>query len=68
MAADKGQAYAVYFPAGGEVGLDVSDAEGPLAAQWINIETGELGPARVAWWRQDHDFCSQRPELGRGDR
>ncbi len=44
VAADKGQAYAVYFPAGGEVGLDVSDAEGPLTAQWINIETGELGP------------------------
>ena len=40
----RGLAYVVYFPAGGEVGLDVSDAKGPLIAHWINIETGKSGP------------------------
>lgn len=43
-AALKGKAYVVYFPAGGEVKLDLSDAEGSLRAQWINIDTGEMGP------------------------
>ena len=46
VAADKGRAYAVYFPAGGEVRLDLSDAKGALVAHWINIDTGELGPAQ----------------------
>lgn len=44
LAANKGLAYVVYFPAGGAVGLDMSDAKGPLIAHWINIETGESGP------------------------
>jgi len=44
LAADKGSAYIVYFPAGGDVGLDVSDAQGSLVAHWINIDTGETGP------------------------
>ena len=44
IAARKGSAYAVYFPAGGEVQLDLSDAHGILSAHWINIETGEFGP------------------------
>jgi hypothetical protein len=44
LAADKGKTYIVYFPAGGEVGLDVSDAQGSLVAHWINIDTGETGP------------------------
>ena len=44
LAADRGHAYAAYFPAGGEVGLDLSDAKGKLSARWINIETGQLGP------------------------
>jgi hypothetical protein len=43
-AADMGRAYVVYFPAGGEVRLDLSDAAGPLTAHWINIDTGETGP------------------------
>lgn len=44
LAADKGRAYIVYFPAGGEVGLDALDATGSLLADWINIDTGEAGP------------------------
>jgi hypothetical protein len=44
VAADQGRAYAVYFPSGGAVQLDVSDAKGPLSAHWINIDTGEFGP------------------------
>jgi hypothetical protein len=44
LAANKGFAYVVYFPAGGEVGLDTSDAKGPMVAHWINITTGQLGP------------------------
>ena len=44
VAADRGTAYAVYFPAGGSVRLDVSDASGPLRAQWINVDAGRLGP------------------------
>lgn len=41
-ASNKGTAYAVYFPAGGEVVLDLSDAKGPMTSRWINIETGEF--------------------------
>jgi hypothetical protein len=44
VAANRGRAYAVYFPAGGEVQLDLNDASGTLNAQWINIDTGQAGP------------------------
>ncbi|TWU62576.1 hypothetical protein V7x_43110 [Crateriforma conspicua] len=44
IASNKRTAYAVYLPAGGEVQLDLSGAEGPLTAHWINIDTGEFGP------------------------
>ena len=43
IAASKGHAGAVYFPAGGEVRVDLSDIDGPLIAHWINIDTGEFG-------------------------
>ena len=43
VAANRGRAWAVYFPAGGEVRIDLSSASGPLIAHWINIDTGELG-------------------------
>jgi hypothetical protein len=43
LAADTGAAYALYFPAGGEVLLDLSAAEGPLSAHWIDIASGEWG-------------------------
>ena len=38
--------YVVYFPAGGEIGLDLSNTAGPLTAQWIDIDTGQLGKQR----------------------
>ncbi len=44
LAADPGKAYAVYFPNGGEVSLDVSDANAALTAHWIDIATGDWGP------------------------
>jgi hypothetical protein len=46
LAADPGKAYALYFPAGGKVTLDLSAAAGPLTAHWIDIATGEWGPAQ----------------------
>ncbi|MCK4284465.1 MAG: hypothetical protein KAX44_09130, partial [Candidatus Brocadiae bacterium] len=32
--------YAVYFPDGGEVSLDLGDAEGQLEMRWYGIEAG----------------------------
>jgi len=43
LAASPGRYYAVYFPAGGEVTLDLSGSEGNLILKWINIDTGEWG-------------------------
>lgn len=41
-AAISGKQYAVYFPGGGAVKLDVSAADGPLDVRWLDIE-------RSAW-------------------
>lgn len=46
LAADPGKAYALYFPAGGKVTLDLSAASGPFTAHWIAIATGEWGPVQ----------------------
>jgi hypothetical protein len=43
LAASPGKSYAVYFPAGGEVSLDLSSAGQELILKWINIDTGEWG-------------------------
>jgi len=43
LAADPGRAYALYFPAGGSVQVDLSAAQDPLVASWINIASGEWG-------------------------
>lgn len=45
-AADPPRAYAVYFPAGGHVVIDLSKAGGTLTAHWIDIDTGKDGPTR----------------------
>ena len=37
--ANRGQQYAVYFPDGGNVVLNVSDAQGRLQLRWLNINT-----------------------------
>ncbi len=44
LAAAPGRAYALYFPAGGQVGLDMTGAAGEFTAHWIDISTGEWGP------------------------
>jgi len=46
LAANVGRFYAVYFPAGGEVLVDVSTVKGSLIAHWIDIDSGEWGPTR----------------------
>jgi hypothetical protein len=38
--AEPGVAYAVYFPNGGEVKLDLSDTQGTLDARWFDIARG----------------------------
>ncbi len=43
LAADPGRAYVLYFTAGGEVTLDLSDAPGKFQLRWINIDTGQKG-------------------------
>jgi hypothetical protein len=42
-AADQGKSYVVYYPAGGEVELDLTAAKGKFTVHWININTGESG-------------------------
>jgi len=44
LAAAPGKAYALYFPSGGEVTLDLTKAKGPFKLRWINIDTGQWGP------------------------
>lgn len=44
LAAHIGESYALYFPAGGEIQIDVSANQGPMAIHWINIDSGEWGP------------------------
>jgi len=44
LAAKPGGKYAFYFPNGGEVGLDLTQAAKKFRLRWINIQTGEWGP------------------------
>ena len=46
--ADPGRHYALYFPAGGSVQLDVSEAGGPLEIRWFDIANSVWHPARRA--------------------
>ncbi|MCC6795570.1 MAG: hypothetical protein IT366_10660 [Candidatus Hydrogenedentes bacterium] len=48
LAANPGKAYAVYFPAGGSVQIDLTAANGALTVYWIDIATGEWGPEQPA--------------------
>ncbi len=43
LAADPGEAYALYFTAGGSVGVDLSDVQGELELRWISIDSGDWG-------------------------
>lgn len=44
LAAKPGAAYALYFPNGGDVELDLREQAGSYEARWIDIATGEWGP------------------------
>jgi hypothetical protein len=44
LAVNKGYSYALYFPTGGKVMVDVSSAKGLLDIRWIDIDFGEWGP------------------------
>lgn len=46
LAAQPGRAYALYFPAGGEVRLDLTAAPGEFTVRWVDISTGEWGPTQ----------------------
>jgi hypothetical protein len=43
LGADAGTAYALYFPAGGDVKIDLSGAKGEWVVHWIDIASGEWG-------------------------
>jgi hypothetical protein len=43
LAARPGQSYALYFPDGGEIKLDLSAHPGTYEVKWIDIATGEWG-------------------------
>jgi hypothetical protein len=43
LTARPGRAYALYFPDGGEVGLDLKGAKGRFEVRWIDISAGEWG-------------------------
>jgi hypothetical protein len=44
--AEAGRRYAVYFPDGGSVKLDVSDAAAGLTVRWLNLEGGHWAEPR----------------------
>jgi len=50
--AKPGKEYAVYFPGGGEVVLDISLLKGPAAIRWLGISTGK--------WREQQTLKSAR--------
>ncbi|MFV0593240.1 MAG: hypothetical protein ACK5M7_17840 [Draconibacterium sp.] len=41
LAYQKGETYVVFFTDGGEVGLDLSDADSEFNLKWLNIRSGE---------------------------
>jgi hypothetical protein len=46
--AEPGRQYAVYFPDGGSVELDVSDATGRLVVRWLDLERSQWLERREA--------------------
>lgn len=45
-AADPGKTYAVYFPQGGTLRLDLAQTQSRFTAHWIQIDTGRAGPSQ----------------------
>ncbi len=46
LAAKPGKMYALYFPDGGSVRLNLSDAPGRFQLRWIDIGSGQWGPKK----------------------
>lgn len=46
LAANVGAAYAIYFPAGGQVTIDLASVKGALTVYWVDIASGEWGPVQ----------------------
>lgn len=44
LAAKPGEAYAIYFPDGGAVEVDLRKQSGEFDLRWVDIATGEWGP------------------------
>lgn len=47
LAANPGVAYAIYFPDGGDVELDLREQTGAFELRWIDICSGEWGPRQT---------------------
>ncbi len=45
--ANPGKEYAVYFPSGGSVDLDLSNAQGSLQARWLDIANSQWADERM---------------------
>lgn len=43
LAASRDRVYALYFPNGGEVGVDLGERRGEVQIRWIDVATGEWG-------------------------
>lgn len=44
LSAQPGRQYALFFPRGGRVGLDLSAHRGPFTLRWFDIAAGDAGP------------------------
>jgi hypothetical protein len=62
--ADPGREYLVLAPGGGTITLDLRDAKGPLAAEWLVVRSGETLPLGTPVAGGDYVVL---PAPGRGD-
>lgn len=60
--AHPGQEYAVYFPEGGSVALDLSDASGQLQFHWLDVSNGAWMDAETV--QGGGDLALQTPDSG----
>lgn len=44
LSAQPGRQYALFFPHGGRVGVDLQGGAGPFTLRWFDVATGEPGP------------------------
>jgi len=63
LVADPGKQYAIYFPKGGAVRLDLSEQAGNFSLKWINVSTGNWGE-EAALAGGDHVMLSAPDETG----